>query len=354
MVKSNEKLGVMLILMPIIGASVHIIQKFLFECVSVGSDNMPHKFHKPFFFTWLGSLGLFTSFLFNCLTNFSYYKKKFFNNKFKKPFLQIAISTFFNLMAGTLSNVTSLYLNYSVSLMLRSSTLIFGALINIFYLHRPLASYQISSVILTVIAIFFVGLAALLSGSKTTHREASKFWVGIIVIIRILSKSLQAISMIIEERVMSSTSTTAVELTGLSGIWSLFFSTLILIPSEDCSDTFSMLLNSKPIFALSLLSVLVFGVWTILSLQITKKASAVARMVFDQLTIVVVWVVQLFIHWFVVGTPNEEKYGRAGEAWTKWSWIQLLGFSLMVVGACVYQRIIRLPWFSYDELLTLD
>ena len=114
-----------------------------------------------------------------------------------------------------------------------------------------------------------------------------------------------------------------------------------------------MIKNNSSIFFLSILSIIVFAVWTLLSLIITQKVSAVARMVFDQLTIVFVWVVQLFIHWFVIGTEYEEKYGKAGEAWTKWSWLQLFGFSLMVFGACIYQRVIKLPWVTYEELLPL-
>lgn len=353
MIKKNRSLNFLAFLMPTIGASVHIIQKFLFECKSIGSDGLLKKFQKPFFFTWLGSLSLFMTYIANFKT---LTRGQFCNSSFlRKPFLQIALATFLNLSAGILSNVTSLYLNYSVSLMLRSSTLVFGAIINVYYLHRPLPKYQLYSVLLTIFAIFFVGLAALFSNTKTTHREASSFVIGIIIVIRILSKSLQAISMIIEEKVMSSYSMTPVEMTGLSGVWNIFFSSVVLIlvslfSYENLNDTFVMLLNSKTVFWLSFLSVVVFGVWTVLSLNITRKASAVARMVFDQLTIVFVWIVQLGIHWCVSGNPSlEQKYGRTGEAWTRWSWLQLFGFMLMVVGACIYQKIIRLPGIDYYE-----
>lgn len=239
--------------------------------------------------------------------------------------------------------------------MLRSSTLIFGAIINVYYLHRPLPSYQLYSVYLTIFSILFVGIAALFSNTKTTHREASPIFISMIIIVRVLSKSFQAISMIIEEKVMSSYSMTPVEMSGLSGVWNIAFSTLVLLfvsvfSYENLFDTFSMIQNSSAVLWLSIWSVVVFGVWTVLSLNITRKLSAVARMVFDQLTIVFVWIVQLAIHWFVAGNPTlEEKYGRAGEAWTNWSWLQLFGFMLMVLGACIYQKIIKLPWIDYYE-----
>ena len=61
-----------------------------------------------------------------------------------------------------------------------------------------------------------------------------------------------------------------------------------LLPLDDVKDTIEMVKNSIVIFWLSFASVVVYSAWNILTLQITSKASAVARMVFDQLTIVVV------------------------------------------------------------------
>ena len=39
-----------------------------------------------------------------------------------------------------------------------------------------------------------------------------------------------------------------------------------------------------------------------------------------------------------------------GEEWnSKTSWIQLLGFIIMVFGAFTYYKVIRLPFFRYDD-----
>jgi drug/metabolite transporter (DMT)-like permease len=330
------------ILMPTTGASVHIIQKFLFEWPVVESDTN-QKFQKPFFFTWLGSVGLFLTFLFAVIPNWHTFLGRFRStDSWIYPIVLVGISTFFNLIAGSLSNFSSLYLNYSVSLMLRSSTLIFGALIHVFYLKRSLARHEIIGVSMTLFSVIFVGIAAMNSHSATTHRSASSYVIGFYVAVRILSKSLQAISMILEEKVMNMINLAPIELTGVTGVWSLVLSTPILLPMEDLSETVTIISGSRPIAFLSLLSVIVFAVWTVLSLQITKKASAVARMVFDQLTVVIVWVGQLGIRWAVVGTKYEERFGKTGEQWTNWSWLQLFGFGVMVVGACVYQGIISL------------
>ena len=342
------------ILMPSFGASIHIIQKFLFETSSTGKNNSVKKFQKPYFFTFLGSCGLFLVLILNLLFNSNSYKTKFKTRAFQIGFLVLGISVLFNLIAGTLSNISSLYLNYSVSLMLRSSTLLFGALISKFYLKRNLLKYQWYGILLTIISILLIGIAAIMGKSKTTHRNASNEIIAIFIILRIMSKSLQAISMIIEEKIMNYSGLAPIEICGLSGIWSLLFSLILLLCMEDNKDTLIMIKNNQTILILSILSIIIFGLWTILSLNITKKASAITRMIFDLLTIVIVWVIQISIHYIVIGTKYELKFGKAGEEWTKWSFLQLIGFVLMILGTCVYQNIIPLSFIKIkDDLIPL-
>ena len=77
-------------------------------------------------------------------------------------------------------------------------------------------------------------------------------------------------------------------------------------------------------------------------------------MIFDLLTIVIVWVIQISIHYIVIGTKYELKFGKAGEEWTKWSFLQLIGFVLMILGTCVYQNIIPLSFIKIkDDLIPL-
>ncbi|KAH0790837.1 Drug/Metabolite Transporter (DMT) Superfamily [Histomonas meleagridis] len=149
--------------------------------------------------------------------------------------------------------------------------------------------------------------------------------------------------MIIEEKVMDSMNLSPSEVSGLSGIWSFMFSTFLLLTMEDTYDTIIMIKNNSIILILSIVSIAIFAIWTILSLKITQNASAIARMVFDQLTIAIVWIIQIFIHWIITGTEYEEKYAKAGEEWTKWSWLQMVGFAVMVFGAYVYQGIVKIP-----------
>jgi hypothetical protein len=194
-----------------------------------------------------------------------------------------------------------------------------------------------------VAAIIIVGIAAMLSQSTTTHISATSFEILLWILGRVFSKGFQAISMLIEERVLKSTDISPVELSGISGLWSMSLASFCLTFC-DFGDTWKMLVNNHLIGFLSFATVLFFGLWNIMCLYVTHKASAIVRMLLDQLTIVAVWIVQLVICW--IGFPKQ------GEAWNSWSWLQLFGYIVMVIGACVYQRIIRVEMVDDDEFVS--
>jgi hypothetical protein len=107
-------------------------------------------------------------------------------------------------------------------------------------LKRRLLTYQLSCAVITVFSIVFVGIAALMSGSKTTHRQATNLQIVFHIVVRTLSKSFQAIAMLLEKQMMNLANLTAVELTGLTGIWSLSLASTFLLPFEDMHDTVSI------------------------------------------------------------------------------------------------------------------
>lgn len=148
---------------------------------------------------------------------------------------------------------------------------------------------------------------------------------------------------------MKASNASPIQVAGWAGLWSFVMSTVVLLPLEDTRETFRMVASNSEILVLTILSVAVYAIWSLLALYVTKRSSAVARMVFEQLTIVVVWGIQLAIHWGLKGTRWEARYGKAGEEWTPWSWLQLAGFAVMVLGACVYQKAVTLPCLGKED-----
>lgn len=55
-----------------------------------------------------------------------------------------------------------------------------------------------------------------------------------------------------------------------------------------------------------------------------------------------VWIVDLAIFYVITA-------GEFGEAWTAWSWLELLGMGIMILGTAVYNGSVRVPGCEYDE-----
>jgi hypothetical protein len=55
----------------------------------------------------------------------------------------------------------------------------------------------------------------------------------------------------------------------------------------------------------------------------------------------VIWMVDLVIHYWIYPASS------FGESWSSWSWVQLAGFGLLILGQSIYSELIMLPGFYY-------
>jgi hypothetical protein len=55
-----------------------------------------------------------------------------------------------------------------------------------------------------------------------------------------------------------------------------------------------------------------------------------------------VWGVDLFIYYAL-------KYHRYGEVWTKWSYLELGGFAVLLLGSFTYYSVLKWPCFEYGD-----
>ena len=59
----------------------------------------------------------------------------------------------------------------------------------------------------------------------------------------------------------------------------------------------------------------------------------------DELTPAQVWVVEVALYYITSGF--------VGQAWTVWSWLQLGGFALLLLGTFIYNNVLRIPGLYY-------
>ena len=68
--------------------------------------------------------------------------------------------------------------------------------------------------------------------------------------------------------------------------------------------------------------------------------TAVHRTLVDALRTILVWVVDLFIFYFI-----DKSFG---EAWGKYSYIQVIGFVLLLLGTVLYNAVLKVPGLYYE------
>jgi len=70
--------------------------------------------------------------------------------------------------------------------------------------------------------------------------------------------------------------------------------------------------------------------------------TAVHRTIIDTLRTISIWMVELFIYYVL-------KLSDYGEDWKQWNYLQAGGFILLILGTIIYNNVITLPFFEYEE-----
>lgn len=64
---------------------------------------------------------------------------------------------------------------------------------------------------------------------------------------------------------------------------------------------------------------------------VTKHMSSATRMVMDSLRTLLIWIFSMAV------------------GWESFCWVNVVGFSILLVGAIIYNALVKLPGFAYDE-----
>merc|ERR1712113_225809 len=88
-------------------------------------------------------------------------------------------------------------------------------------------------------------------------------------------------------------------------------------------------------------------VHTLCGLHTTRHLSTVHRLLLDQLRSAVVWAFGLCVHYLW------DRTSRVGEPWTHYSYLQMGGYALIIVGQLIYNDLLVLPC-SKDHVFNVE
>ncbi|KAF4661556.1 hypothetical protein FOL46_005681 [Perkinsus olseni] len=352
----------------IFGCLNTIMSKVQFQIISVGVEGHPKFFKKPWFNTLTMFLGMCAVLVIHFVT-VCWKSRRVQQNRqqpllsrapqpetsFKKASSLIAFPAVLDLVATVFCFLGLLYNSASVYQMLRGSMIIFSAIFSVLFLKRQLRAYHWFGVLICVVAVVVVGVANMKSTTTSVDSPSDETpglrAFGMVMII--LGQVVQALQVVVEERLLRHHTIAPFLITGMEGIWGTLFMFVIAFPiiymipgadagsAENPIDTAVMIENSTGLQWLILLYIFSVFTYNMSGILVTYALSAVHRTMLEASRTAVIWIVDLTIHSIAPSSPF-------GEVWTMWSWLQLFGFGLLVFGQAVYSDIIRLPGFYYD------
>jgi len=323
-------MGVMLLT----GACNTLLMKFLvMQVVSPAPGAPPVGFDYPFFQTMLMMIGELL-----CLGAF-YQSVWSSGNKaalgldtpFPKWIMLLPVSC--DWAATTLVNAAYVILPASVIQMCRGCIVLFTAAFSVLFLKRRLRAHHWAGVAMVALGITIVSLQVLLYSAGGVQ-YSTPAWIGISLVLG--AQFFQATMLVVEEKFLGQYTVPPLQMVGLEGLFGCGLGIVALTilqhtGVEKVSEPLYMISNSTAVqlgCVLSMLSIAFFN-WS--GVTVTQRASAVARSTIDVSRTALIWVVELAL------------------MWNTFSWMQLVGFVVLVAGTLVYNELIIIPGIEPDK-----
>ncbi|CAG8492233.1 9520_t:CDS:2 [Paraglomus brasilianum] len=251
------------------------------------------------------------------------------------------IPTLCDICGTTLMNVGLIYTSASVYQMLRGAVVLFTGSFSVIFLKRRLLPYHWFSLFLVVLGVTVVGLSSVLfpplrpAEDDVLTTGAPFALIGVIFVL--FAQVFTASQFVIEEKLVEKYNVSPLRAVGLEGIFGLTtitFGTIIFYymygihhPGGyfDIPAGWNQIISFPQIWRAGIAICFSIAFFNYFGLAVTRTVSATARSTIDTSRIVFVWMVSLLLGWEI------------------FSWLQVLGFVILVTGTFIFNNVIDPP-----------
>ncbi|BDA48956.1 probable solute carrier family 35 member F6 at N-terminal half [Coccomyxa sp. Obi] len=276
-----------------------------------------------------------------------------------KELLMLAWPGTLNIMSIIVQGMGLQYISASVSQMISGSCIIFTAALSVMVLGRRLNWLHITGIVLTLVAVVIVSLVnvfyppspcprsdpACMSAHGPDHHSSSDH-ILLGIMLTFAAQAFQAVRLVMEELLLEKMVLHHMEVLGWEGLWGTLVMGIIGMPlawflpgadiggrEENTLDSLLMLWNDDALNAVNMLFFWSVVGLNVFGLMVTQVLGSVFRAVMLTARTASVWAVDLLLYGMLPPDLN------VGEAWVSpASWIQLLGFSLLLAGTIIYAQ----------------
>ncbi len=160
--------------------------------------------------------------------------------------------------------------------------------------------------------------------------------------------------MILEEIYLKSRNLQPLKIVGMEGIWGIIMMSLIVLPilyfipgnddgsCENFIDALYQIKNSHQLISLIIAYVFAVAGYNFCALSIARSLSSIHRTLLDAIRTISIWILELCLYYYI-----NRSYG---EKWNKYSYLQVIGFILLINGTLIYNQVYRLHFiFKYPS-----
>ena len=323
------------------GALNSIISKAAYQTEGLGVDGKIEFFEKP----WFMSLVMFLAMAAALPVYYYFQHDKHLTPLSVRSIVLLSLPAVFDLLGTSLQQMGLTRIPVSTFQMLKGSILIFSAGFSASFLGTRLQRNQYVGIVVCFAALAVVGLATVLVREDQVNVSSmyDTCW-GITLVL--IGQVVCAAQYVLEEYLLKPPlEVPTLAMVGVEGVWGSLFMLFVLpllkvLPGndngsvEDWEDSLVMVqgsLSLQLILALFFCSCLVFNVCGVL---VTQQASAIHHTFLDASRTIFVWLGSLWLFYC-----SSEK--ALGEPLTNWSWLQGIGFILLIVGQLLYDNRLR-------------
>ena len=285
------------------------------------------------------------------------------NNKKEPKIWYFLFPAIFDILGSSISSISLTFLPTSIYQMFRGAIIIFTCTASILFLKNKYYRHHFLGIIVVILGLIIVGLDAVLNGDSS-EGENPAFGIFLVVLSQVFSCFL----FITEEKLLKGYETPPLKAVGLEGMWGVlcyivllfifyfirceswpnFLKDGVCIRDNEIEEK-STIRFENAIFALKqiyastklkcYLSLYVCSIafFNFSGLTISKYSSATSRTIVDTARTILVWIFFLTMPF----VPEETK--------ETFSWLQLLGFVVLVIGGLIYNEILVLPFLGFAD-----
>jgi len=270
----------------------------------------------------------------------------------KWSLLLFLFPTVCDILGTSFGGIGLLWVSASVWQMMRGTIIIFSGILSWLFLKRKMLPYRWLGICITASGLGVVGFSSFLGDSSGSDDHL--LIIGLIFIIA--GQFCNAVQMIIEEKFLKDKNFPPLQVVGMEGFYGLLLMCGAILPVmyyipgsnqgsyENSWDALLMMSQNGVLTAMVLIYLCSIAFYNFFGLSVTKKLTTVHRTLIDALRTICVWGMDLVIYYFI-----DKEYG---ESWNDYSWVQLIGFGLLVLGTLTYNGVLKYPFLEYDQPAT--